>query len=40
MSCERMGMKLGPDRVWLVECLLRLLLLLGMRVRVMQLAPA
>ena len=40
VSCERMGMKLGPDRVWLVECLLRLLLLLGMRVRVMQLAPA
>lgn len=42
MNRERMGMQLGPDRVWLVERLLRLclLLLLGMRVRVMQLAPA
>lgn len=37
MNRERVGMQLRPDRVWLVE---RLLLLLGMRVRVMQLAPA
>lgn len=38
MNRERVGMQLRPDRVWLVERLL--LLLLGMRVRVMQLAPA
>ena len=40
VGCERMRMKLDPDRVWLIERFLRLLLLLGMRVRVMQLAPA